>query len=79
MGVVIQGKRHFLWCAIDSEGDVLDFLIQSKRSTKAALKVMRKLFRKEGFTPTKIVTDKPKSYHKALRTLGLTAGHIDDK
>tara|TARA_R110001599_G_C12271358_1_gene661489 strand:- start:117 stop:575 length:459 start_codon:yes stop_codon:yes gene_type:complete len=79
MVIVIRGKRHWLWRAVDNEGEVLDFLVQSKRNTKAALKLMRKLLKKQGFAPTQIVTDKLKSYHKAFRTLGLTAEHIDSK
>ena len=79
MVIVIRGKRHFLWRAVDSEGEVLEFLVQPKRNTKAALKLMRKLMKKQGFAPTRIVTDKLRSYHKAFRTLGLTAEHIDNK
>tara|TARA_R110002074_G_scaffold281401_2_gene452739 strand:- start:293 stop:751 length:459 start_codon:yes stop_codon:yes gene_type:complete len=79
MVIVIRGKRHWLWRAVDNEGEVLDFLVQSKRNTKAALKLMRKLLKKQGFAPTQIVTDKLKSYHKAFRTLSLTTEHIDSK
>jgi putative transposase len=79
MVIVIRGKRHFLWRAVDSEGEVLDFLVQPRRNTKAALKLMRKLLKKQGFVPTQIITDKLKSYHKAFRILGITAEHIDDK
>jgi putative transposase len=79
MVIAIRGKRHFLWRAVDSEGEVMEFLVQPKRNTKAALKLMRKLLKKQGFAPTRIVTDKLKSYHKAFRTLGLTAEHVDNK
>jgi len=79
MVIVIRGKRHFLWRAVDSEGEVLDFLVQPKRNAQAALKLLRKLLKKQGFAPTQIVTDKLKSYHKAFRTLGLTADHLDNK
>ena len=65
--------------AVDNEGEVLDFLVQSKRNAKAALKLMRKLLKKQGWTPTRITTDKLRSYHVAIRTLGLTAQHIDNK
>ena len=65
--------------AIDNGGEVLDFLVQSKRNAKAALKWMRKLLKKQGWTPTRITTDKLRSYHVAIRTLGLTAQHIDDR
>jgi len=77
--IVIRGKQYFLWRAVDSEGEVLDFLLQPKRNSKAALKLMRKLLKKQGFAPSRIVTDKLKSYHKAFRTLRLNSEHIDNK
>ena len=79
MVIIIRGKHHFLWRAVDSEGEVLDFLIQSRRNAKAALKLMKKLLKKQGFAPTQIVTDKLKSYHRAFRILGLNTEHIDNK
>ena len=79
MVIVIREQRYWLWRAIDNEGEVLDFLVQSKRNAKAALKLMRKLLKKQGWTPTRITTDKLRSYHVAIRILGLTAQHIDNK
>ena len=79
MVIVIRGQRYWLWRAVDNEGEVLDFLVQSKRNAQAALKLMRKLLKKQGWTPTRITTDKLRSYHVAIRTLGLTAQHIDNK
>jgi len=79
MVIVICGKRHWLWRAVDNEGEVLEFLVQPKRNAKAALKLMRKLLKKQCCAPTRIVTDKLGSYHVSFRTLGLTAEHIDDK
>ena len=79
MVIVIRGRRHWLWRAVDHEGEVLDFLVQPKRNAKAALKLMRKLLKKQGWAPVRITTDKLRSYHVAFRTLGLTAEHIDDK
>jgi putative transposase len=64
MVVVIREKRYWRWHAIDSKGEVLDFLVHSTRYTKAALKQMRKLLKKQGFVSARIVTDKLKSYHK---------------
>ncbi len=66
MVVVIRRRRHWLWRAVDNEGEVLDFLVQSKRNAKAALKLMRKLLKKQGWAPTRITTDKLKSYHVAI-------------
>ena len=56
--VSIQGKRMYLWRAVDSEGEVLDLLVESKRDTKAALRLMRKLLKKQGYAPDELVTDK---------------------
>ncbi len=79
MAIVIRGKRHWLWRAVDNEGEVLDFLVQSKRNARAALKLMRKLLKKQGWAPTRIVTDKLRSYHVAFGKLGLSAEHFDKK
>ncbi len=69
MVIVIRGQRYWLWRAVDNEGEVLDFLVQSKRNAQAALKLMRKLLKKQGWPPTRITTDKLRSYHVAIRTL----------
>ena len=74
MVVSIGGKRQWLWRAVDSEGEVLDLLVQSRRDKKAALRLMRKLLRKQGFAPTVWVTDKLRSNGAARRDLGLSAG-----
>jgi len=73
--VSINGKRMYLWRAVDDEGEVLEVLVQSRRNNKAALKLMRKLLKKQGFLPSTIVTDKLPSYGAALRDLGLSRCH----
>jgi transposase-like protein len=73
--VSINGKRMYLWRAVDSEGEVLDILVQSRRNKKAALKLMRKLLKKESFVPDAFVTDKLPSYGAALKDLGLSKHH----
>ena len=73
--VSINGKRMYLWRAVDSEGEVLDILVQSRRNKKAALKLMRKLLKKQGFIPDAFVTDKLPSYGAALNDLGLSKRH----
>jgi transposase-like protein len=75
MVVSIGGKRHWLWRAVDSEGEVLDLLEQSRRDKKAAVRLIRKLLKKQGFVPTLLVTDKLRSYGAARRDLGLSARH----
>ena len=75
MVVSIGGNRQWLWRAVDSEGEVLDLLVQSRRDKKAALRLMRKLLRKQGFVPALLVTDRLRSYGAARRDLGLSAVH----
>ncbi len=75
MFVTIRGKRMFLWRAVDSEGEVLDFLIQPRCDKAAELKLMRKLLKKQGFAPRVVVTDKLRSYASAFRELRLSAWH----
>ena len=57
MVVRIRGERMFMWRAVDSEGEVLDVLVQKRRNKAAALKLLRKLLKNQGFMPEKIVTD----------------------
>ena len=72
MVVRIAGKRMYLWRAVDDEGEVLDMLVQCRRDTRAALRLMRKLLKKQGFMPKSLVTDKLRSYAAAFRRLRLT-------
>src|SRR5688572_28306581 len=75
MVVVIGGRRFYLWRAVDDEGEVLDILVQKSRDKAAAVKLMRKLLKKQGFAPTVVVTDKLRSYSAAKAQIGLTAHH----
>jgi putative transposase len=74
--VRINGKRVYLWRAVNCEGKVLDVLVQSRQNKQAELKLMRKLLKSQGFCPTAIVTDKLPSYGAALSDLGRKARHI---
>jgi transposase-like protein len=76
MVVRIAGKRMYLWRAVDHEGEVLDMLVQRRRDTQAALRLMRKLLKKQGFAPKLLVTDKLGSYGSAFRQLRLTCSRI---
>jgi putative transposase len=71
--VKINGETHYLWRAVDHEGEVLEAVVTKKRDKRAALKLLRKLMRRYG-KPETIVTDKLKSYSAALRELGVS-GH----
>jgi len=66
--IVIKGRKHWLWRAVDANGDVLDILVQSRRNTKAAKRFMRKLVKQYG-EPRVLITDKLGSYEAAKRKL----------
>ncbi|MGI9294726.1 MAG: IS6 family transposase [Pseudomonadales bacterium] len=75
----IRGKQHYLWRAVDQEGDELDMLVQRRRNKQAALRFFRKLFRKTEINPRKIVTDKLRSYRAALKQLLPATPHVTDR
>src|SRR5271168_5099192 len=75
MVVRIAGKRMYLWRAVDHEGEILDMLVQRRRDKRAAVRLMRKLLRKQGFAPKIVVTDKLRSYGAAFRQLGVACRH----
>ena len=70
----IGGKRMFLWRAVDDEGEVLDVLVQRRRDTEAALKLLRRLLHNQPVEPQTITTDGLASYGAALNQLDL--GHL---
>ena len=72
--VKINGERHYLWRAVDQEGEVLEAFVSKKRDRKAALKFLRKLMKRYP-RPDAIVTDRLRSYRAALRELGGTGRH----
>ena len=81
--VIVMGRRRFyLWRAVDSEGEVLDFLVQRRRNTRAAERLMRKLLKRQGFAPSPIVTDKLGSYgavHAAVYNLFNIDRHLTSR
>src|ERR1700731_4693562 len=75
MVVRIAGQADVPLACRRSRGEVLDVLVQSRRDSRAALRLMRKLLRKQGFAPKLLVTDKLRSYGSAFRQLQLTCPH----
>ena len=67
--VKINGERHYLWRAVDHEGEVLESFVTKARDKKAALKFLKKAMRKHG-RPDVIVTDRLRSYRAALKEIG---------
>lgn len=67
--VKINGKQHYLWRAVDQDGEVVDVFLQAKRDGTAAKRFFKRLLRSHGGEPRKIVTDKLRSYGVAHREL----------
>jgi putative transposase len=67
--VKINGKQHYLWRAVDQDGEVVDVFLQARRDGAAAKRFFKRLLRSSGSEPRKIVTDKLRSYGVAHREL----------
>jgi putative transposase len=74
VSIRIHGKQYYLWRAVDQDGNVLDILVQSRRSATAAKRFFRKLLKGLRYVPRVIVTDKLKSYAAAQRTILSSVG-----
>ena len=73
--VSIAGRQMYVRRAVDYEGEVLDILVQVRRDKDAALRLMRKLLKRQGLLPTSIVADRYRACDAALRYLGLSHLH----
>ena len=73
--ITINGKRQYLWRAVDQDGDLIDILVQSRRNRRAAERFLIKLLKSQGKVPFRLVTDKLKSYGAALRTIMPSVNH----
>jgi putative transposase len=67
--LTINGQRHYLWRAVDQDGNILDILVQRRRDKKAAKTFFRKLLKGLRYVPRVIITDKLASYGAAKREL----------
>jgi putative transposase len=63
--VTIRGERHYLWRAVDQDGEKIDILVQRYRNARAAKRFFRKLLKGLGSKPWQLVTDKLRSYAAA--------------
>jgi putative transposase len=65
--ISIVSRRHWLWRAVDQDGYVLDEIVQGRRNTKAAKRLLAQLMKKQGMAPKRNITDKLPSYGAARR------------
>jgi len=77
--IVIGGQPHWLWRAVDQDGYVLDEILQTRRNTKAAKRLLTRLLKQQGLPPRRMITDKLKSYGAARRKMGLSVRHLSHK
>lgn len=78
--VKINGKQHYLWRAVDQDGEVVDVVyLQSRRDGRAAQRFFKRLLRSYGGEPRRIVTDKLRSYGVAHRELIPEALHDNSR
>jgi putative transposase len=69
--VRINGKIHYLWRAVDHQGEVLEVFATKRRDRKAALKFLKRTMKRYG-RPWSIVTDRLRSYRAAMKAIGVT-------
>ena len=79
VGVSIGGKKHWLWRAVDQDGYILDEIVQARRDTKAARRLLRRLLKKQGCPPRRMITDKLGSYTAARRQIMPAVEHRSHK
>ena len=77
--VKIRGKQHYLWRAVDQDGDGVDVFLQDRRDGRAAKRFFRRLIRRHGGEPRKIVTDKLGSYRVAHRAWAPDSYPVTDR
>jgi putative transposase len=65
--ITIAGRKHWLWRAVDQDGYVLDEIVQTRRNTKAAKRLLTRLLQKQGLKPKRMITDKLGSYGAAKK------------
>ena len=77
--VTIQGRRQYLWRAVDEDGDVLDILVQSHRNRRAGVRFFRTLLKAQGRVPRRLITDQLRSYAAAARIVMPSVVHVTDQ
>ncbi len=73
--VRINGETHYLWRAVDHEGEVLEVFATKRRDRRAALKFLKRSMKRYG-RPRKIVTDRLRSYGSAMKVIGIASDQV---
>ena len=79
VAISIRGRKHWLWRAVDQDGYVLDEIVQARRDTRSANRLLVRLLRKQGLTPKRNLTDKLRSYGAARRDVMPAVEHRSHK
>jgi len=74
--IVIRDQPHWLCRAVDQDGYVLDEILQTRRNTEAARRLLTRLLKRQGLRPSRKITDKLKSYEVARRKIRLAIRHL---
>ena len=77
--ISIAGRKHWLWRTVDQDGYVLDEIVQPRRNTKAAKRLLTRLLQKQGMKPKRIITDKLRSYGAAKQQIMPKVEHRSHK
>ena len=77
--IKVCGETHYLWRAVDQDGNVLDILVQSQRNAKAATRFFKKLLKGLRYAPRVMITDKLASYGAARKQMRLSIEHRQHK
>ena len=73
--MAINGRKQYLWRAVDQDGDLLNVLVQARRNRRAAVRFFRKILKNQGRLPHRLITDKLRSYPAAHRTVMSSVPH----
>lgn len=77
--ITIAGQKHWLWRAVDQDGYVLDEIVQTRRDTRAAKRLLKRLLKKQTCPPRRMITDKLGSYAAAQRQIMPAVEHLSHK
>ena len=78
MFIKINGNQHYLWRAVDQDGNELDILVTKKRNKISAIKFFKRLLKRQP-SPNQITTDKLRSYKAAINDLDIQSRHVTDQ